>query len=170
MPVIARTLPGAAAVILVAGLVSGCASVAGTPVPQDVGTGSPTGSPSAAPTEAPEGSETPPAEVVPLPAGFPSEVPVPEAEVLAAHDLVDGWTVWFAAPDPVAGFDAAVALLTEAGFVEEVRSTGSGTAYGVYSTETHVVELTAGTGATHGAALALLVEPVPVDEDGATGG
>ncbi len=169
MPVIARSLPPVAALVLVFAVASGCAPAAETPapVPTDSGTASPSAEPTDGATDAPvDGEEV---EAIPLPDDFPEEIPTPEAEVLETHTLVEGWTLWFAAPDPVAGFDAAAALLVEAGFVEEVRSAGASSAYGVYSTEAYVVELTAGTGATHGSALAMLVKLVPVTEDDEAG-
>jgi hypothetical protein len=76
-----------------------------------------------------------------VPANFPSEIPLPNLNVVFSLDLSTGWSVVFESSDPVSDFAGIDAAFASGGWETLQTVTNDTGAFGVYENDTYQVQV-----------------------------
>lgn len=77
-----------------------------------------------------------------VPANFPSEVPLPDLDILMSLSVADGsWAITYKANDMLADYDAAVAAYEAAGWEVQTNNRNADGSLAVFSNEPYAVQL-----------------------------
>jgi hypothetical protein len=134
----ARLALAIAAIALLPAVLAGCAGA-----PSGGGETGDNGAATSGP--APEGGDGGGDPNAQVPATFPDDVPLLDADVLESADLGTGWVVLFGVDDAIASFNEGADALAAAGFVEDARTTDDTQGFGNYTNELYTVQISANT-------------------------
>lgn len=122
-------------------LIAGALALAGCSAPSTPTGGSDGSGDSGTTQETPNGESSDSGLPTDIPDTWPSEVPIPDGEIVGALDLGTGWAATVKVDDPKAAFDETAAALKSEGFEVLQETSSDAGSLGVYENDKMQVQV-----------------------------